>query len=184
MIVPSDIQMCGKGTWFDVNSTTITGETPSQIGYLPSDNQVDLYFIYESTAFLGADNWSRFGFPYDFIDEKSRLFIRINENDNGRFDGYIYGASLGTEGDLGTYYNLGHAFRRTGDQILIHISVVDNGSNNITFTLEATNLRTRESNSKDYSVTFNQYSSSEGETRNKMALIPAVNCEWRFIDAF
>ena len=184
MIVPSDIQLGEKGEWFDVNGTTVTEETASGIGYVPTSNRVDLYFIYQSTAFTSSDRWSKFGFPYDFVDAKSRLFIRINENNDGRFEGFVFGGSLGNEGDPGTYYNLGNAFRKQGDNILIHLTVIDNGNNSVLFTLEATNLRTRVTNFVNYNVTFTQYSMSEGADRNKMALLPAVKCEWRFIDAF
>ena len=184
MIVPSSIMMGNKGEWYNVNSSTVTGETASGIGYLASSNRVDMYFIYQSTAFTGADNWAKFGFPYDFLDARSRLTIRINENNNGRLDGYVFGGSLGGEGADGTYFNLGYTFRKTGDLILVHMSVIDNGSNNVSFTLECTNIRTRETNAKTYSVTFSQYSASEGAARNKMCLLPAVGCEWRFVDAF
>lgn len=185
MIVPSDIMMGTKGEWFNVNSSTITAdETASGKGYQASGNRVDMYFIYQSTAFFGNDNWAKFGFPYDFLDAQSRLIIRINENNNGRLDGYVSGGSLGDEGASGTYFNLGYTFRKTGDLILIHLTVVDNGSNNISFTLECTNIRTREVGSVDYSVTFQDYSAEAGAFRNKMCLMPAVGCEWRFVDAF
>ena len=184
MLVPSDIMMGTKGQWYNVNSTTVTGETASGIGYAASSNRVDMYFIYEPTAITGADNWAVFGFPYDFLDAKSRLRIRINENNNNNLDGFVFGGSLGNEGAEGTYFNLGSNFRHKTDQILVHMSVVDNGSNNVSFTLECTNLRTREVGSAVYSVTFTQYAASEGAARNKMCLLPAVGCEWRFIDAF
>lgn len=185
MIVPSDVKMCQKGEWFEVNNTTVTGETASGIGYLGSDNRVDMYFIYDSTAFLSNDNYSFFGFPYDFLDAKSRLVVRFNENNNGRLDGYIYGGSLGVDAKYpDNYFTLGDSFRKTGDLILVHLIVIDEGSNAISFTLECANLRTREVNSITLDVTFTQYSASEGETRNKMALLRPINCEWRFIDAF
>lgn len=181
MLVPSTIMMGTRNNWVEV--TESTSAYASEIGYTPSDSRIDMYFIYNVTARTGADNWARFGFPYDYLDAKSRLSIRINENDNNRLDGYIYGASLGAAGNEGTYYNLGNSFRKMSDQLLVHLTIVDNGENNIDFTLEVINLRTREIGSTTKNVTFTEYSSATW-ARNKMALESSVGCEWRFIDAF
>ena len=187
MIVPSTVKMgsVSDTDWYEVNSTTVTGETASEVGYTPVDNRIDMYFIYEVTAVNGADNWALFGFPYDFLDAKSRLIIRINENNNNRLDGYIYGASLGDAGAEGTYFNVDESynFRLKTDPLLVHISIVDNGSNNITFTIEFTNLVNGKVGSVTKSVTFTEYS-AQTWARNKMCLIPATGCEWRFKDAF
>ena len=182
MIVPSTLMMMEKGEWMNL-TTASPAETASEIGYLPSTNRLDLYFIYQPTERTGGDNWSKFGFPYDMIDAKSRLTIRINENNTGLFDGYIYGGSLGGEGADGTYFSSGAGFRALSDYILIHLVVIDGGANDITFGLEAINLRTREKVTVQKDVTFTEYSIYT-DYRNKMCALKTVGCAVRFMDAF
>ena len=184
MIVPSTLMLGTPGSWYNVDSST-PGELASEIGYAPSGNRIDLYFIYQPTLIPDDDHYAIFGFPYDFKDGQSRLLIRLNENDNGRLDGYMYGPSttLGNAGAEGTYYNIAEGFRRSGDYLLIHVSVVDNGESNITLGLEVANLRTGQVGSTSKTLTFNLYDISDA-ARNKMMLTAPIGCEWRFTDAF
>ena len=181
MIVPSDLMMMEKGEWMN-RYTNSPAETASE-GYVSTSNRVDLYFIYQPTEITGSDNWSKFGFPYDMIDAKSRITIRINENNSGALDGYIFGGSLGGEGAEGTYFTSGAGFRVFSDYILIHLVVIDGGANDIVFGFEAINLRTRASITIQKDVTFTEYSIYT-DYRNKMCAMKTVGCACRFMDAF
>lgn len=181
MIVPSTLGLTEKGEWMNLY-TTSPDETASE-GYVSPSNRTDLYFIYQPTEITGTDNWSKFGFPYDMLDAKSRLTLRINENNTGALDGYIFGGSLGGEGAEGTYFSSDAGFRVFSDYILIHFVVIDGGENSIVFGLEAINLRTREKLTVQRDVTFTEYSIYT-DYRNKMCAMKTVGCSARFMDAF
>ena len=185
MIVPSTLMMDTHEKWYEID-TSSPAEVGSEIGYKPtSGNRIDLYYIYEVTGITGSDNWTHLGFPYDMLDGNSRAVIRINENGNGRLDGYVSGGSLGQEGAEGTYFNISYTFRKSGDALLIHLSLIDNGNNSVTLGLEFTNIRTRETGFASKNITFNSYDMNyENGVRNKICAMTSVGCSWRFTDAF
>ena len=180
MVTPSTTQVYGEGETAVVNPTTVPAELGSMIGYEPSGNRIDYYFIYQPVSRGSGDKYAIFGFPYDFIDAKSRLFVRIDENDDN-FHGYIYGGSLGGAGADGTFFNYGAGFRVLGDYIHIHFAVIYNGNNNIDVTIEMTNLRTRQMISLERNVTFEDYDMHEA-VRNKMSFLVINQLEYRISD--
>ena len=179
MVVPSDIGFMEKGTTKVLNG----GEVGSEFGFEASTNRIDFYYIYGVNSRTTGDKYSITGFPYDFIDAQSRIFVRINENNGNNFDGYIYGGSLGDAGEAGTFFDNGANFRRPDDKLLIHFGVTDNGSNNIDFMFEAMNLRTRAVFTTNRNVTFANYSMDQTE-RNKFGALTVGGLEYTIADAF
>ena len=181
MIVPSTTNFMNRGETKVLSQGD--AEVASEFGYEARTNKVDLYYIYGINSRAYGDKYSITGFPYDMIDAKSRMYVRINENNGNYFDGYIYGGSLGGAGAEGTYFVSDANFRRASDKLLIHLSVEDKGSNNIDFVFEAINLRTRDSFSVSKNVTFESYSLSDTE-RNKFGAQTIGGLQYTITDAF
>ncbi len=181
MIVPSTVHFMNRGETKVINQHGV--EVSSEFGYEARTNKVDLYYIYSVNSRTTGDKYSITGFPYDMLDEQSRICFRINENNGNNFDGYIYGGSLGQAGAEGTYFNAETNFRRADDKLLIHMGVKDNGSNNVDFVFEVINLRTRAVFIANRNVTFGNYSIDQ-VARNKFMAQTINGLEYTIADAF
>ena len=153
------------------------GETISPTGANVT-NSLDVYFTYKFYSSTSNDNYMVLGIPYDGIDAKTRLLIRIDNNNDTNLKGYISGGSLGSAGAEGTSFSTS-GFRGTLQQtLLVHISLVDNGSNSATITVEFTNLVTDAVYSTSRNVTFSVDwgLGASYVNRNKFGISNCINC--------
>ena len=147
--------------------------------YPETGNSIDFYYTYKFLSKDSADNYFIVGLPFDEIDEQSRIYLRIDNPSSTKLSGYIYGKSLGIAGAEGTSFSSGDGVRSTSyDPLLVHINLVDNGSNNVTITINFLNLVTGATFSQTRTTTFavDYALSSEYAARNRLGIIGAINC--------
>ena len=160
------------------------GETISSKYFSSTNNRVDIYFTYNFESSTDNDNWFTFGFPYDGIDGYSRLRVRINNTNNKQLNGYISGGSLGGEGGS-TAFSSSNEMRTTlKDTLFIHCTIIDEGNNAATLTIEFTNLATGATFSATRNVTFSGFTGNPqswgldatNAYRNKFGISNPVRC--------
>ncbi len=178
------------------SNTDTIGEIISPNGVsIESGNRIDVYYTYSLLSISGGDNYFITGVPYDGIDGQSRVMFRINNTPgmgDTRLSGYIYGASLGGAGAEGTRFDSGVHFRESGyETLLIHMTVIDKGNNQITFKVEVTNINDGQVFETSREVTFTPTSeplgyglTSEYADRNKFGIPRPIACKATISDVF
>lgn len=171
MLQPSDAGFNTKNG----NAVTFTTESANEnrnvFPQLAADTtRVDIYMMisYEKAA-TGQDGYFSVAFPYDFIDAKSRVNLRIaNKVDQPKLDGYIYGGSLGSAGATGTSYSDTN-YEMNGSNMMVHMTAESTDSINYHYTFKITNLGNGYTTTIQRDVTFadNCYTFS---TQNRTAL--------------
>ena len=188
MFVPSDTLgnefAAAKGGWYE--STAFGGECGGQLPTSEVNDRYDVYFIYQFVSRSNGDNYAIFGFPFDFIDAKTRVHLRIDNPTNGNLVGYIYGGAtnLGGAGGAGTNFSQA-GFRSNGANLLVHMAIYYASVNGFTLLVEITNLGDGQVYQTTREVTFNDATlyAIDSPTRNIFDLMKA-NCEYRITDAF
>lgn len=153
--------------------------------YPENGNTLDFYFTYKFVSAQSNDNYFVIGVPYDEVDEKTRVLLRINNSKDGsdtRLSGFIYGrmTPLGDAGATGTRFDSTVGFRTSQyEPLLVHVNVTDNGNNNIDYTVDFLNLVTCATFTQTRNVTFDvDYAlSQEFEARNRLGIIGSTNCD-------
>ena len=161
--------------------TPSSGEANSPVSYsLETGNRIDFYFIYQFEGRTEKDNYFIFGMNYDFIDAATRVMIRIDNGVNDkRVCGYIYGASLGGAGAAGTRFESSNAVRANENTpLLVHVTLIDNGSNSATVNLDFTNLADNAtySTSRDVSFATDWNLSPTYDARNRFGYVTPISC--------
>ncbi len=157
-------------------------ETQSPNDYsLSSGNRIDLYFIYQFVERTNTDNYFICGMNYDFVDAETRIMIRIDNGVNDhRICGFIYGKVLGGDaGAAGTRFESPDGLRpNEKTPLLVHITLIDNGDNSASFTLEFTNLATKAtySTSREASYSIDWNLTSTYSARNRFGYTRPINC--------
>ena len=121
-------------TFSSTTSVTYDTTTPGESYYFNTDmssdtKRMDMSFMYTPIT-SNADCWATFGFPYDFVDEQTRLNFRMNLNGGTSsipFAGYIFGkkTSLGDAGASGTYFGDGNFQILSGKAYLLTLSFIE-----------------------------------------------------------
>ena len=176
-----------KNGWY--NSSQTVGEVGYRFPVQNVTSRYDVYFIYQTTGTSGSDNYSIFGFPYDFVDANTRTYVRINENNETALKGYIYGSvtNLGNAGAAGTDFT-GANVRGSDSKtpLLIHFTVKDSTANGLTLEVEFINLATDVSATVSRTITYKTgglYAINNPD-RNILQLTPPHQCSYRITDAF
>ncbi len=146
---------------------------------ITSGNRVDFYFIYQFDGRVATDSYFIFAMNFDYIDAKTRIMIRL---DNGvgdaRVCGYIYGSSLGDAGP-GTKFESSNVVRpNENTPLLVHITLIDNGSNSASVNVDFTNLANSAnySLSRDVSFETDWNLSPTYNARNKFGYVGPIGC--------
>jgi hypothetical protein len=117
---------------------------------------------------------------YDMIDAKTRIMIRIDNGPNDkRVCGHIYGASLGNAGDAGTKFESSNVVRANENTpLLVHVTLIDNGSNSASVNVDFTNLADNStySTSRDVSFATDWNLSPTYDARNKFGYTRPIGC--------
>ena len=161
--------------------TPDSGEANSPVSYsLESGNRIDFYFIYQFEGRAVSDNYFICGMNYDMIDAKTRIMIRIDNGANDkRVCGHIYGASLGNAGDAGTKFESSNVVRANENTpLLVHVTLIDNGSNSASVNVDFTNLADNAtySTSRDVSFATDWNLSPTYDARNKFGYVAPIGC--------
>ena len=161
--------------------TPDSGEANSPVSYsLESGNRIDFYFIYQFEGRTVSDNYFICGMNYDMIDAKTRIMIRIDNGANDkRVCGHIYGASLGNAGDAGTKFESSNVVRANENTpLLVHVTLIDNGSNSASVNVDFTNLADNAtySTSRDVSFATDWNLSPTYDARNKFGYVAPIGC--------
>lgn len=161
--------------------TPDSGEANSPVSYsLESGNRIDFYFIYQFEGRTVSDNYFICGMNYDMIDAKTRIMIRIDNGANDkRVCGHIYGASLGNAGDAGTKFESSNVVRANENTpLLVHVTLIDNGSNSASVNVDFTNLADNStySTSRDVSFATDWNLSPTYDARNKFGYTRPIGC--------
>ena len=161
--------------------TPSSGEANSPYSYsLESGNRIDFYFVYQFEGRTANDNYFVFGMNYDFIDAATRVMIRIDNGPNDkRVCGYIYGASLGNAGADGTRFESSNVVRANENTpLLVHVTLIDNGSNSASVNLDFTNLANNAtySTSRDVSFATDWNLSPTYDARNRFGYTRPIGC--------
>ena len=188
MFVPSDTLggefAVAKGGWYE--STSFGGECGGQLPVSAVTSRFDIYYRYHFVSRSIADNYAIFGFPFDFIDAKTRVHLRIDNPENNNLAGYIYGGatSLGNAGAAGTNFTV-TGFRGNGADLLVHMAVYNASDAGITLLVEIVNLGDGQVYQTTRTLTFNtpELYAINSPGRNVFDLMKA-NCEYKISDAF
>ena len=173
-----------------VEVSSSTPEAQSTRDYsLSSGNRVDFYFIYQFVERTAADNYFICGMNYDFVDEETRIMIRIDNGVNDhRICGFIYGKCLGGDaGVAGSRYESPDGMRpNEKTPLLVHIVLIDNGNNSASVTLEFTNLVTKAtySTSREPSFAVGWNLTSTYSSRNRFGFVAPIGCSATMRDVF
>ena len=187
MFTLSDYGFDTDGKWLSRSAGTT--EVISSNGVSTTGTSYDTYFVYQCTGIDDGDEYFIFGLPYDGIDANTRLFVRINENNNTSLAGYIYDSGKGTLGNAGAdgtnYSSSGFRSNRSAS-LLIHANISNPGTNQIQIILEVTNLGTGATFQVTKTTTFSAAMgiTSDYVSRNKLAFVRNILCANRVTDAF
>ena len=191
MFVPSDTLggefAAAKGGWYETTSFP-EGKTEfgGQLPVTGVSDRYDFYFIYQFVSRTNSDNYAIFGFPFDFLDAKTRIHLRIDNPTNTNLKGFVYGAatSMGDAGADGTAFTQS-GFRANGSNLLIHMAVYNASGAGLTLYAEIVNLGDGQVHTETRNVTFNvaDLYAINNPARNLFDLMK-TNCEYRITDAF
>ena len=200
MFVPSDTLnnkfVAARGGWFEsttLGANTFNGEYGDQLPVSEISDGYDVYFIYHYVSLSAVvenpdapDSYAIFGVPYDFIDAKTRVNIRIDNPSNGNLSGYIYDpqTNLGPAGAGNTHF-ASSQFRANGGDLLIHLGIRNASAAGLTLNVEIVNLGNGQAYETSRDVTFNDGTlySLNNPVRNNFDCMKH-DCVYRITDAF
>lgn len=193
MFVPSDAGFATKDQWKSITSSSPIEES-GRLNIPATSTRNDMYFVLDAVKRAeNEDPYIIFGFPFDQIDQHTRVNFRINYNIHQGFyglDGYFYGDASNSLGvaDLSNYYRADNVLI-DNYKLLVHLYAISTVEGSLTFTAgaEVINLGTGESFLIEKEVTSESLFSTADQARNEFCLsriAESEGSEFRITDAF
>lgn len=123
-LLPSDFGLADRS--FNTSSNTENAETIIDESKLAGATRLDTYINYKNDAVGTGDSYVVIGFPYDFLNAKSRIQVRFATRDTQEtLTGYFFGSgSLGGAGETnGTKFSDGNFKMNFKHNIMLHMYI-------------------------------------------------------------
>ena len=190
MFVPSDASFATGNQWLSITKDSAL-EDYRPLPVSSSSTRNDIYFVLDAAAREGADPFVVFGFPFTDSDIKTRVFIRIDFNQDLHYlRGYLFGTtenSLGAPGSSNLFND--HDFAIDNYKLLVHLYAKSTVAGDLSFTVgaEIINLGNGQSFSIEKEVSSSVNFSTADAARNMFCLLQvenAIGSEFKITDAF
>ncbi len=123
-LLPSDFDLAGKS--FDTSSDNETANIINDASKLADATRLDVYINYKNDILGTGDSYVVIGFPYDFLNAKSRIQLRFATRDvQETLSGYFFGSgNLGPAGETnGTKFTDDNFKWNFNHNFLIHMYI-------------------------------------------------------------